>query len=214
MSTLRPVGRTLLRDEVYARLRTAIVTGELAVGQDLRDADLAAELGLSRAPVRQALTRLAAEGLVDSKPQSYTRVAPVRPGQVRDALHLVRALHEWAARAAFDRMGDGELSRMQEANLRFTEAVGSGDVDGAIAADDEFHDIPVVVAGNQAVHETLDRYTPLLRRLERMRFSGLPAQRSVRRHAELIAAYRTADLPAVERITSAIWTELEDLLED
>ncbi|MEU3608415.1 GntR family transcriptional regulator, partial [Streptomyces sp. NPDC035033] len=71
---LRPVGRTLLRDRAYESLREAIVRGDLAPGALLKDADLADRLGLSRAPVRDALARLTVEGLVETKPQSYTRV--------------------------------------------------------------------------------------------------------------------------------------------
>ena len=73
---LVPIGRTLLRDHALTRIRDAIVGGELAPGSVVKDTDLAARLGLSVAPVRAALARLGDEGLIDSKPQSHTRVTP------------------------------------------------------------------------------------------------------------------------------------------
>ena len=97
---MEPVRRTLLRESAYEAIRDAIVRGELAPGAFVRDTDLAARLGLSRAPVRDALSRLADEGLVESKPQSYTRVTPLDPRDVRDAAAVVRAMHELAARTA------------------------------------------------------------------------------------------------------------------
>src|SRR3569833_1997881 len=97
---MEPVRRTLLRESAYEAIRDAIVRGELAPGASVRDADLAARLGLSRAPVRDALSRLADEGLVEPKPQSYTRVTPLDPADVRDAAAVVRAMHELAARPA------------------------------------------------------------------------------------------------------------------
>ncbi|MEC3974062.1 GntR family transcriptional regulator [Amycolatopsis sp. H20-H5] len=214
MSELAKVSRALLRDEAYESIRRAIVDGSLPPGANLRDADLAEQLGLSRAPVRQALTRLAADGLVDSKPQSYTRVAAVVPDDVRDALHLVRTLHEFAVRTGTPRMGPAEVSTMRAANARFAAAIAAGDPAAAIAADDEVHDVPVATCGNHAVAATLERYTPLLRRLEYARFSTLPAHHSVRRHDELIDAIEAVDVDGACRVTATIWTELERLLED
>ncbi|WP_370468900.1 GntR family transcriptional regulator [Amycolatopsis sp. YIM 10] len=210
MSNLKPVRRVLLRDEAYELLRRAIITGDLAPGQQLREHDLAAELGLSRAPVRQALTRLTTEGLVESKPQSFTRVAPLESDDVRDALGLTRALHEFAVRTA--RLKPGDLDRMRAANARFAAAIEARDVDAAIEADDEFHDVPVEACGNRAVAETLDRYTSLLRRLERARFASLPAHRSVRRHEQLIDALAAGETGEAIRITGRIWAELGDLM--
>jgi DNA-binding GntR family transcriptional regulator len=213
MSGLVRVQRSLLRDEAYESIRRAIIEGTLAPGDNLRDADLAAELGLSRAPVRQALTRLAADGLVESKPQSFTRVAPVVSDDVRDALYLVRTLHEFAVRTALPRLGGEHVERMRAANARFAEAIDAVDVRAAIEADDELHAIPVEACGNRAVANTLDRYTPLLRRLERARFSSLPAHRSVQRHEQLIDAIAAGDTEVATRITSTIWAELAPLLE-
>src|SRR3712207_3579581 len=87
---LAPVGRVLLRDQALERIRGAIVAGELAPGAVIKDADLAARLGLSVAPVRAALARLADEGLVEAKPQSHTRVTPLVVRQVRDAAVVVQ----------------------------------------------------------------------------------------------------------------------------
>lgn len=212
VSALPKVSRSLLRDEAYERIRHAIIDGSLPPGTPLRDADLAAQLGLSRAPVRQALLRLAEDRLVVSKPQSYTRVAEFDAGDVRDAVRLVRALHELVVREA--RLSARQIAEMREANERFREAVAEGDVGKAIEADDELHDIPVRACGNRAVAATLDRYTPLLRRLEYARFSSLPAHRSVARHEELIDALESGDEKTAAQLTSTIWTDLEALLED
>ncbi|WP_275293730.1 GntR family transcriptional regulator [Amycolatopsis sp. La24] len=212
VSALPKVSRSLLRDEAYERIRHAIIDGSLPPGTPLRDADLAEQLGLSRAPVRQALLRLAEDRLVVSKPQSYTRVAEFDAGDVRDAVRLVRALHELVVREA--RLSARQIAEMRAANERFREAVAEGDVGRAIEADDQLHDVPVRACGNRAVAATLDRYTPLLRRLEYARFSSLPAHRSVARHEELIDALESGDEKTAAQLTSTIWTDLEALLED
>jgi|SRR5437764_2066554 len=212
--SLAKVARPLLRDEAYERIRRAIIDGSLPPGTLLRDADLAEQLGLSRAPVRQALLRLAEERLVDSKPQSYTRVAELVPRDVREARQLIRALQEFAVREAMPRLGPAEVAEMRSANERFAAAIESGDLDAAVAADDVLHDVPVRVYGNRALAATIDRHLPLLRRLEYARFGSTLGQSSVRRHAELIDAIEAGDTAAAVAIVSTIWTDLDPLLEE
>jgi DNA-binding GntR family transcriptional regulator len=72
--------KSLMRDDVYSRLRDWIITGTLEPGEKLRDADLAEQLGVSRTPVREALRRLEDEGLIETKQNAWTRVAPVTSG--------------------------------------------------------------------------------------------------------------------------------------
>lgn len=203
------MGRTLLRDQAYRAIKDAIVAGTLAPGQVVRDHDLAEQLGFSRAPVRAALARLADEGLVESKPQSHTRVTPLILRDVYDALVVVRAMHEAAARAAVPRLTATDVEWMRAANEEFSDAVRAGDVERALRADDAFHDVLVAACDNRAVAATIDRYTPLIRRLERQRFATLPAQRSVLRHEELIRACAAGDAEAAAEITRTIWSSLE-----
>ncbi|WP_405672495.1 GntR family transcriptional regulator [Streptomyces sp. NBC_01530] len=210
MESMRPVQRTLLRDRAYEVIRDAIVAGELEPGAVVRDGDLAERLGLSRAPVRDAFSRLVDEGLLESKPQSYTRVTPVVAADVRDAAAVVGAMHELAARVAVPRMFAADVQAMRAANERFAAAVGAGDVDGALRADDDLHDILLRVAGNHAAAATIARYTPLIRRLERRRF-GESACRSAGLHEQLIDACAAGSADEAVRITAEIWRTLADL---
>lgn len=86
--TDRP-NRTLLRDRVQEQIREAILDGTLQPGERLRDDDLISWLGASRTPVREALTTLAQEGLIEMVPNRYTRIALPTSEQ---AAHAVRAL--------------------------------------------------------------------------------------------------------------------------
>jgi DNA-binding GntR family transcriptional regulator len=213
-SPLGRVDRELLRDQAYRILRDAIVEGDLVPGETLRDADLAERVGLSRTPVREALARLAEEGLVESKPHAYTRVTPLLVADARDAYLVVRAMHELAVRTAAPVMGEHHVARMREANERFAAALDDHDVAAAIAADDELHDVPVRVAGNRAVAATIARYLPLIRRLERLRFGSLPGRRSIAMHDRLINACAAHDADAAVAATADIWATLGDQIEE
>jgi DNA-binding GntR family transcriptional regulator len=214
MATLTPVRRTLLRDTAYEAIRDAIVRGDFPPGAVVSNAAVAGQLGLSRAPVRDALARLAGEGLVETKPQSYTRVTQLVPKEVRDAAEVVRAMHELAARIAVPLLAAGHIEAMHEANRRFEAATGAGDVDAALDCDDELHGVLVSMCGNRAVAATIERYTPLIRRLERRQFSPVRARRSVRWHDELIAACAAGDTGQAIEVTAQIWRSLEDPADD
>jgi len=211
MEAIRPVGRTLLRDRACEAIRDAIVSGEIEPGTVVRDIDLAERLGLSRAPVREAFARLVEEGLLESKPQSYTRVTPVVASEVRDAAAVVGSMHELAARVAVTRLTPADIAAMRAANKRFADAVVAGDVDAALLADDELHDVLVRVSGNRAAAATVARYTPLIRRLERRRFGEGGNCRSAGLHDRLIDACAAMDVGEAVRVTAEIWRGLEEL---
>ncbi|MEF9903030.1 GntR family transcriptional regulator [Streptomyces sp. P9-A2] len=211
MMALRSVPRTLLRDRAHAVIRDAIVAGEIEPGAVVRDAEIAERLGLSRAPVREAFARLVDEGLLESKPQSYTRVTPLIARDVRDAAAVVGAMHELVTRVAVPRLREPDVELMRAANERFDTAVRAGDVDGALRADDELHDVLVRVSGNRAAAATAARYTPLIRRLERQRFGEGGACRSAGLHDRLIEACAAKDPDEAVRVTAEIWRGLEEL---
>ncbi|MEU0411809.1 GntR family transcriptional regulator [Streptomyces griseorubiginosus] len=211
MKAIRPLARTLLRDRAYASIRDAIVAGEIEPGAVVRDGELAERLGLSRAPVREAFARLVDEGLLESKPQSYTRVTQVDAAEVRDAAAVVGAMHELVTRVAVPRLFAADIETMRAANERFAAAVAAGDVDEALHADDDLHDVLVRVSGNRAAAATAARYTPLIRRLERRRFGEGGNCRSAGLHDRLIEACAAGDVDEAVDVTAEIWRGLAEL---
>jgi DNA-binding GntR family transcriptional regulator len=189
-------------------LRDAIVTGELAPGSVIRDVELAERVGLSRTPVREALARLADDGLIETKPHAWTRVRPLDLREVRDAIIVVRAMHELAVRLAVPLMTERHHDLMRAANLRFAAALEAGDVEAAVAADDALHDVPVAVLGNRVLAATVEHQLPLIRRLEQHRFGSLLGRRSIAWHDQLIDACADRDADTAVAITTRIWTTL------
>lgn len=200
--------RGLLRDDVYRRLRDAIVDGTFAPGEQLRDLELAAWLGVSRTPVREALLRLAQGGLVLAQPGRSTVVSTLDARGVRDARDVVAAMHELAVREAVPAMLADDLAAMREANARFAAALGSGDVEAAVLADDELHGVPVRIAGNRALETVLEQFTPTVRRAERLRFASLTGRDSVRQHEELIRLCAAGDVDGAAAVAYDTWHSL------
>ena len=208
-----PVSRALLRDDVHRRVRDAIVDGTLGPGEQLRDQELAAWLGVSRTPVREALLRLQQAGLVASLPGRSTTVASLDTRAARDAQAVVAQMHRLAVHDAVGQLTADDLARMRAANARFRAALEAGDADGALAADDELHGIPVAAAGNAALAAVLDQFTPVLRRVERLRFSSLSGRGSVALHARLIDLCEAGDREAAAEVSHQTWQTLAPLLD-
>jgi DNA-binding GntR family transcriptional regulator len=204
--------RELLRNDVYTRLRDAIVDGTLTPGEQLRDQELATWLGVSRTPVREALLRLGQAGLVLVAPGRSTRVATLDARELLGAQSVVAAMHRLAVEEAVPQLGAADLAEMREANERFATALRRGDADGAIAADDEFHGIPVRAAANTAIETVLDQFTPALRRLERLRFSSLSGRASVALHDRLVDLCEAGEIEAAAAVSHETWQTLRPLI--
>lgn len=204
------VDRTLLRDDVYARLRDAIVDGTFTPGEQLRDGELAGWLGVSRTPVREALLRLAASGLVVTQPGRSTTVSAIDDATVRDARDVVAAMHELAVREGVGRLTAAHIEGMRAANRRFAVAVEDGDLDAAVRADDDLHGIVVAASGNRAVAAVLDQFSPVVRRAERMRFGSDDARASVERHDRFIALCAAGDAEGAAALTYETWHSLRE----
>lgn len=207
------VSRSLLRENAYRAIRDAIVDGTLAPGERLSDGDLVEWLGVSRTPVREALTRLEQAGLVQTKPGRYTMVSPLDVRAARGAQSVTAAMHELAVREALPNLSAAEVDAMREANARFTDALRRNDVDAAVAADDDFHGVAVTACANPAVRSVLEQFTPVLRRLERLRFSSLSGRGSVAQHERIIALCEAGDADGAAAATRANWQTLAPLLE-
>ncbi|WP_224280051.1 GntR family transcriptional regulator [Nocardioides lacusdianchii] len=209
-----PIRTVLLRDTVHDRLRDLIVEGTLAPGEVVRDTDLAARLGVSRTPVREALLRLGESGLVRAAPGRSTVVAEIDLAEVREAHAVVVAMHRLAVAESVARLTADDLDRMRAANRRFASAIADRDTVAALAADDDFHQVAVDVAGNRALATVLDQFSPVVRRLELRRFASHAGTESVGLHDRLVEACANGDAQAAADVAFRTWQNLADLIPD
>jgi len=209
-----PLRTALLRDTVHDRVRAAIVDGTLAPGEVVRDTELATWLGVSRTPVREALLRLGETGLVRAAPGRSTVVAEIDLAEVREAHAVVVSMHRLAVAEAVARLTPADLDAMRRANERFAAALGDRDTDAALAADDEFHAVAVDASGNRALATVLDQFSPVVRRLERLRFASHAGEESVVLHDRLVRACAAGDAEAAADVAFRTWQNLADLIPD
>lgn len=106
--------RRLLRDVVFDKLLAAIQDGTLQPGERLNDDELVSWLGVSRTPIREAIARLVEYGLVEMEANRYTRIATPTREQYDEALQLLFGITEVAARWAFPRFTDDDVTAFSE----------------------------------------------------------------------------------------------------
>ncbi|MET4064092.1 DNA-binding GntR family transcriptional regulator [Frigoribacterium sp. PvP120] len=116
--------RRLLRDLTFESVLGAIVDGTLRPGERLFEDDIATWLGVSKTPVKEALARLANQGLVEIEANRFTRVAPATAADLLDSLELLGLLHGVALRSAGD-ADPGEVSRLAATVVRVLDRPGA-----------------------------------------------------------------------------------------
>ncbi len=137
-----------LRDVVFHTLREAILKGELKPGERLMELQLAAKLGVSRTPIREAIRMLELEGLAVTVPRKGAEVAKMTEKDMEDVLQIRRALDELAVGLACDNMTEEKLAELHEALVRFEKSTKTGDVRQIAQTDIEFHEVIYQAADN------------------------------------------------------------------
>ena len=130
-----------LRNVVFQALRTAILRGELKPGERLMELQLAAKLGVSRTPIREAIRMLEQEGLAKTVPRKGAHVAKMTEKDMEDVLQVRLALEELAVRTLCDRFTREQLQELLNAKKAFEDTLSGGNVREIAGADVRFHDV-------------------------------------------------------------------------
>jgi DNA-binding GntR family transcriptional regulator len=142
-------------DQVYSAIRDRITDGSLQRGARIHQEDLADELGVSRTPVREALRRLAAEGLVEMRTNRGARVADVGQDDMHAAYEARLVIEPGAARLAAQEAPSEPLARMRAALSAQRRAIPN--VRRSFEANREFHLALVQATGNEFLIQFVER---------------------------------------------------------
>ena len=207
-------------ERVYQILRRRIREMELPPGARLPKNEIALELGVSRAPVSEAISRLADEGLVDVFPQNGSFVSPIRTADIRESLMIRTGLEVEVARRV-TRDVNPELLTLLERNLaEQAQALKDNDMVRLDALDESFHATITSFVDSTRIQRFLDESRALL---DRPRFHSLPehgrSNDTLAEHSRIVDAIRTGDVELagaamrvhLGMVTSAIERELIQL---
>ena len=193
-----------LERRVYERLRDEIVSGALKPGEQLAEARIAAELGVSKTPVREALIRLQRDGLVEIEPYRGARVVEPSADDVREILELRSLLECQIARDLAVRRPPDVLEALEASIADGKSALDAGDTRRLLDDLTEFSDILAEACGNSRLVKLLVdlRSVLLLIGNTSLRAPGRE-ERSIAEHELILAAIRLGDPDAAVRTTEA-----------
>ena len=144
------------RVRITAILKKALFSGEYKSGDELSLTDIAAKLGVSRTPIREAIRKLELEGLVLMIPRKGAEVAKISEKSLRDVLEVRRSLEELAIELACQRMTESDIKELEEAQEAFREAIHSADAMTIAETDEHYHDIIYNGTGNNRLVQILN----------------------------------------------------------
>ncbi|WP_372623930.1 GntR family transcriptional regulator [Falsiroseomonas sp.] len=199
--------RPSLVELLVERLQEAILRGELSAGERLREQPLARRFGVSRGPLREAISRLEGRGLVLRVPQQGARIASISSDELEELLLIREALEGTAARLAAARITAGELAQLHAIldYQRRKESAGAMLDYYQEPRDLDFHYCLARASRSRRLMELLHGDLFYLLRVHRYRASQVPgrATRSLDEHAEVLAALEKRDGAAAESLMRA-----------
>ena len=133
--------------QVHAMLRRAIITLQLKPSEALSEKELSLKLGVSRTPVREALIRLADDGLVDIFPQSGTFVSHVPLAEIPESTVIRQSLEDTAVQRTAEIANAADIARIDAIIARQRMLADLGDTDAFHEADEAFHEVIALIAG-------------------------------------------------------------------
>jgi len=180
--------------QAHAQLRHQILTIQLQPNEALSEKELSLRLGVSRTPVREALIRLAEEGLVDIFPQRGTFVAPIRVSEVMEARFIREALEVTIVELIAGQGAEDLLPQLYELVERQEAAVASGETSAFMPLDEDFHRAMSRSASLPRAWKVIHNVKG---QLDRVRYLSLPDPEHLKvlisQHRQIVEAIRLRD---------------------
>jgi DNA-binding GntR family transcriptional regulator len=197
----RPVGLTHLplRHAVLEEIRRRIVAGWWAPGERLFEDQIAADLDVSRNPVREALQALQNEGFVELEPRRGARVAVVSAERARELFEVREVLEGLAAALAARRCSETTLADLRAIVAEGIKTADDGDIARLPSLNTHFHRLIATTASNVMLAEAIERLRHLIEWIYSQRIAQR-APRSWQEHREIVEAIASGDADVAERV--------------
>lgn len=143
-----------LKDLVYLELKHKILTGEIVSQTRLMEIDLSEKMNVSRTPIREAIKRLADDGLVKVEPRRGAYVANISIKDMLDVFEVREDMEGFVAKLAAQRINDEEKAELRRIAAEYEEALSrTEDKENIIELDEKFHNYIVSCCGNETLSE-------------------------------------------------------------
>lgn len=203
--TLAPLASVSLRDQAYAKLKDAIANTDIyAERQPLRldERELVKALGVSRTPIREALSILEQEGFVKTVPRRGIFIVRKSKREMIEMIQMWAALESMSARLATLHASDGEIGRLRHLFDEFQNSPPAEHLDEYSDANIAFHQLVIRLGGSQLITDATKNLFLHVRAIRRATISqDNRAARSIIEHLKIIEALERRDTELAERLT-------------
>ena len=207
-----PLGDEGLNSAIYAELRERLVTGRMAPGHELSTRSLAQELGVSQTPVRDALSRLAADGALEIRAKRRVRVPAMTAERFDDLLRCRLLLEPEAAARALEHIDAARLAKLREVDAAIDAAIASGDDDAYMTNNHAFHFTLYRAQNGRTMTQLIETLWLQFGPFMRLVYTRLPTKIVNDRHQEAIAAIAAKDGKALRAAIAADISEGMELV--
>lgn len=192
-----------LRGRVFQKIREDILAGNYAEKEELREAAISKELGVSRTPVREALRQLELEGLVTIVPNKGAHVNGISAKDVRDIYTIRSYLEGLCARWACEHITDEQLEGLEEIVCISEFRISKGHREQMAEMDSRFHVLLYASCGSKILEHVLTDYHQYVERVRRNTLSSLErATEAVQEHKSILNALRNKDADTAEKLAN------------
>jgi DNA-binding GntR family transcriptional regulator len=205
MTPLAPIKAPYLRDQAHERLRDAIVSGLLAPGEPIVIGDLATTFALSSMPVREAVKRLVADGLVEELPRRAHRVTPLTRKSALDVLEVMETLMVRAYELGVPRLGPDEVASMRGALDEAREQAVANKLLESLAAIHRMHAVVYAASGNPEFERALASIGPRFDRILYLWYTSSIVEVGSSYRRDLVTALERAEGDEAVEIMRLAW---------
>jgi DNA-binding GntR family transcriptional regulator len=193
----------LLHEDATERLRDMIVHGDLAPGAKLVERVLCERLGISRTPLREAIKRLASEGLVALQPNRGAIVKPLTLAAVREIFEVMGALEALAGELACRNITEGQLAEIRALHFEMLACHARSDLAAYFRCNQAIHRAIVEASGNATLATTYGNLNAQVRRARyAANLSHTRWDAAVQEHEDILAALAARDGALLQRLLS------------
>lgn len=192
-----------LRGRVFQKIREDILAGNYAEKEELREAAISKEMGVSRTPVREALRQLELEGLVTIVPNKGAHVNGISAKDVRDIYTIRSYLEGLCARWACEHITEEQLEGLEEIVCISEFRISKGHREQMAEMDSRFHVLLYASCGSKILEHVLTDYHQYVERVRRNTLSSLErATEAVQEHKSILNALRNKDADTAEKLAN------------
>ncbi len=193
-----------LSQRVYEHLREEILTDRLPPGTELSEVALSKDLAISRGPIREAMGRLAAEGLITVHPRRRAEVRSLTPQELIDAYQVRESLEVLAVQLAIPRLTEADLARLDELVDQMAAHAAANALREFFAANVEFHEALCELSGNTKLQEVHHRLEGEIGRFQARTLALRGSlEDSLTEHRAILAAMRLRDADKAAQLAAA-----------